>query len=553
MLNTVIADRFTLLAQLMELHGEDPFRIKTYTNVAYTIEKLPTEVTEMTDADLFGVKGIGASTGKKIRELLATGSMGALEDVLQKTPPGLLKLLQVKGLGAKKVAVIWHELGIESLPELEYACNENRLVTLKGFGAKTQSAILESINFLIQSEGFWLYAEAKQLSDELIEALKTQFPYELWQPTGAVRRQEDTLAQLDILTTCSLSLLHAHYAKMEGYTLVEGQGCLLVAQPQYPKVNIISVSKEIYYRQWFVTTCTDDFLASFTAKYKLPDAIDAEEDIFKANGIDYIPAAMRNGVFFAFELNDKPLPKLIEVADIKGVIHSHSTWSDGSHTLLEMAEGAKKRGLQYLVITDHSQTAVYANGLKLERVAEQHAEIERLNRQLAPFKILKGIESDILVDGNLDYTPEVLQTFDVVIASVHSGFKMDEERATQRLITAIANPYTTILGHPTGRILLGRAGYPINHKAIIDACAIHNVVIEINANPHRLDLDWTWVTYAMQKGVLLSINPDAHHINGIDDIKWGVAAAQKAGLTAACNLSSFTLEELEVYLAKRRF
>ncbi len=238
--------------------------------------------------------------------------------------------------------------------------------------------------------------------------------------------------------------------------------------------------------------------------------------------------------------------------DIKGIIHSHSNWSDGSNTIEEMAKNAIAKGFEYLVISDHSKSAFYANGLQIERIKEQHHYIDELNTQLAPFKIFKSIESDILNDGSLDYGNEILATFDLVIASVHSNLKMSEEKAMQRLIKAIENPYTTILGHMTGRLLLSRKGYPVDHKRIVDACVANHVVIEINANPSRLDIDWRHMDYALEQNVLLSINPDAHSPEGFDDIRYGVSVAQKALLAKEQNLSSFGLQELETYLLNRR-
>jgi len=241
---------------------------------------------------------------------------------------------------------------------------------------------------------------------------------------------------------------------------------------------------------------------------------------------------------------------LIQVGDIRSIIHSHSNWSDGTNTIEEMAAECKKRGLEYLVISDHSQTAYYAKGLKEERILEQHHYIDSLNSKLFPFKIFKSIESDILNDGNLDYPENVLKSFDLVIASVHSNLGMTEEKATARLLKAIENPYTTILGHMTGRLLLSRNGYPLDHKKIIEACAANNVVIELNAHPRRLDIDWRWIEFALENGVLLSINPDAHALSGFEDIKYGVLAAQKGGLTKENNLSSYGLKEFEAYLIK---
>jgi DNA polymerase (family 10) len=246
------------------------------------------------------------------------------------------------------------------------------------------------------------------------------------------------------------------------------------------------------------------------------------------------------------------LPELVKPNDIRAIIHSHSNWSDGVNTIEEMASECIKRGYEYLVISDHSKSAFYANGLNEERLREQHRYIDELNAKLRPFKIFKSIESDILNDGSLDYTDNILSTFDLVIASVHSNLKMTEEKAMTRLLKAIENPYTTILGHPTGRLLLSRNGYPVDHKKIIEACAANHVVIELNAHPRRLDVHWQWIDYAIENGVLLSIDPDAHALDGFDDIQYGVLAAQKGGLTKENNLSSFSLKEFEVWLTKNK-
>lgn len=246
------------------------------------------------------------------------------------------------------------------------------------------------------------------------------------------------------------------------------------------------------------------------------------------------------------------LPSLIQPSDIKVIIHCHSKWSNGSNTLEEMANAAMAKGYQYLVITDHSKSAYYASGLYEEKIVAQQQQVDELNEKLAPFKIFKGIESDILNDGNLDYSFAVLSTFDLVIASIHSNLKMNEEKSMLRLLKAIENPYTAILGHMTGRLLLSRSGYPIDHKKIIEACAAHQAIIELNANPRRLDMDWRWIGYALEKNVRISINPDAHKEEGFDHCRYGVLVAQKAGLIKEMNLSSFSLTELEQFVSDQK-
>lgn len=307
--------------------------------------------------------------------------------------------------------------------------------------------------------------------------------------------------------------------------------------------------------QLFRTSASPEFLEAFEAAF--PGAITQapslrDDEIFARAGIPVIPPCMREKETVIRTAKEGKLPALIQPGDIRGIIHSHSTWSDGSNTLEEMARAGIRQGFEYLVISDHSQTAAYANGLREDRVRAQHKEVDALNAALAPFRIFKSIESDILNDGSLDYPPELLQSFDLVIASIHSNLGMTEEKAMSRLIRAIENPYTRILGHMTGRLLLSRNGYPVNHKKIIEACAANQVVIEINAHPRRLDMDWRWLDYAMEKNVLLSINPDAHFIEGYQDVRYGVLASQKGGLTKDRNLSSFGLKEFESWLERKR-
>jgi DNA polymerase (family 10) len=312
-------------------------------------------------------------------------------------------------------------------------------------------------------------------------------------------------------------------------------------------------SERDFARTVFVTTGSAAFMEAFFERYNIPDRLfSLEEEIFEINNLPFIPPPLRETAIILQHAADGNLKELIKVEDIKGIIHSHSTWSDGLDKISVMAKSAKERGFEYLVISDHSQAAYYAQGLKPEQIAAQHQEIDALNEKLAPFKIFKSIEADILNDGSLDYNEEVLKTFDLVIASVHSNLKMSEEKAMSRLLTAIANPYTSILGHPTGRLLLSRKGYPVDHKTLIDACAAHSVVVEINAHPRRLDMDWRWIEYAMEKGVLLSVDPDAHSVMGFRDIYYGVMNAQKGGLTRAYNLSSYSLSEFEAFLVKQR-
>ncbi len=549
--NYEIADQFSLLSKLMDIHGENSFKAKSYSIAAFNIERLPKEVAAMDDAELFGIKGIGESTGKKIRELQTTGKLYQLEQILAQTPAGILDMLQIKGLGPKKIAIIWNELGIESLGELEYACNENRLVALKGFGAKTQEGILQNIAYFKQNLGFHLWAEVEVMAGALISQLQKAYPADLFALTGDIRRQNETVEFVEIVTTAGKEVIVQEFESVPDTTIEEEPNDrLLVHMPGQPRVRFHLTDAARFYHTLFMTTGSDEFLAAFLGKYKVPATPKSEEEIFSENKLAYVAPMLRDAASNVDKAATNTLGELIKPGDIRAIIHSHSTWSDGVHTIEQMARAAIGHGLEYLVLSDHSQTAFYAGGLKPEQVAAQHHEVDALNAKLAPFKIFKSIESDILGDGSLDYQPSVLNTFDLVIASVHSNLKMSIEKAMERVLTAVRNPYTAILGHPTGRLLLSRKGYPLDHKLVIDTCAEHNVVIEINAHPRRLDLDWRWIEYALERGVLLSIDPDAHSIEGYKDTYYGVMIAQKGGLTPQHNLSSFTLTQFEDFLEK---
>jgi len=530
----------------MDIHGENSFKTKSYSNAAFNIDRLGVEISNMDDAELYNIRGIGEAIGKKIRELQQTGTFPLLEELMQKTPAGILDMLHLKGLGPKKIGIIWKELEIETVGELEYACNENRLVALKGFGEKTQENILQQIAYLKQNEGLSLWAHVVDIANGLVKRLKENYPAYLFAVTGDIRRQMETIAHIEIVNTAPKAEIVQGFSNIaDMQVLEETDDSWVIKTPGNPSVKFISTTPAAFYTTLFHTSSSVEFSAAFNERYQVPAEAANEEEIFATNNIAFIHPARREE---ANILDKNTTETLIQPNDIKGIIHSHSTWSDGANTLEEMAKGAQDKGYEYLVISDHSQAAFYANGLTPQRIAMQHIEIDALNAKLAPFKIFKSIEADILSDGNLDYTPEVLNTFDLVIGSVHSNLKMSEEKAMTRVLAAISNPYLTILGHPTGRLLLSRPGYPLDHKRIIDACAEHNVVIEINAHPRRLDMDWRWIEYAMERGVLLSIDPDAHAIKGFDDVHYGVMTAQKGGLTAQHNLSSFSLVEFEAYL-----
>ncbi len=548
--NYEIAEYFSLLAKLMDIHGENAFKIKSYSNAAYTLDRLNDPLEDMTPAQIAGIRGIGEALAQKIVDLLATKKLQILEDYILKTPPGILEMLKIKGLGPKKIITIWKELGIESIGELLYACEENRLINYKGFGAKTQQSIQDSLNYYLQNQGSFLYQQVQETVAQVENALNIQFPNEQHQISGHFKRQMETLDFLDIVTTTPHSELK-NWLVEKGFTCTEADNYLSCKGPDNFELRWYVVDKNQFYIQDFSLSSSPDFWTAWQLlpNFNIAEAFESELAIFEQVAIPFIPSAQRELPSIIEKAKTRGLNQSIQHSDIKGIIHSHSTWSDGIHTIEQMALAAKEQGLEYLVISDHSKSAFYANGLHEDRIRAQHKEIDLLNKKLAPFVIFKSIESDILNDGSLDYPDEILALFDLVIASVHSNLKMTEEKAMMRLINAIENPYTSILGHATGRLLLSRKGYPINHEAIIEACAAHNVVIELNAHPRRLDMDWRYIHQAMEQDVLISINPDAHAIEGYEDCKYGVLVAQKAGLTAAQNLSSFSLAEMMEFIS----
>jgi len=547
--NYAIADQFSLLSKLMDIHQENSFKSKSYAAAAFNIEKLPVQLAEVAREELAGLKGIGSSTASKIIEILDTGKLHILEELIAKTPQGILEMMQIKGLGPKKISTIWKEMGIETIGELLYACNENRLLLYKGFGEKTQKNVADAIGFYLRHQGHFLYAELEEYAQHLMQLLEKSLSGFRWILTGDFKRQMPTLEKLQLLTDCPADRVKKEMTENGFQPDPSTEATNIFKGAEQIQIEIISSEKEKFTATEFKLNASDAFFERWAKAF--PDSFKeaaSDEDVFKNAGINFIPAYLREDPDLIDGSNILDQDAIVQVKDIKGIIHTHSDWSDGLQTVKEMAANCMQQGFEYLVISDHSKSAFYANGLSEERIKAQHQYIEELNKTCAPFKIFKSIECDILNDGNLDYSDNILGTFDLVIASVHSNLKMTEEKAMQRIIKAIEHPATRILGHPTGRLLLSRAGYPINHEKVIDACVANKVVIEINAHPRRLDLDWKWIQLAQEKGAILSINPDAHNTDGYKDIRYGVLASQKGGLLSSNNLSSYGLNEFEDFL-----
>ncbi|MEQ6119232.1 PHP domain-containing protein [Reichenbachiella sp. MALMAid0571] len=561
--NSYIAKKIKLTAKLMELHGENDFKVKAYQKTVESIKILDVELSQVPLAELLKIEGIGKSTAEKIVSIVERGSFDKLDELLEKTPEGVIEMLGLSGFGPKKIALLWKEGGAESLDELLVLCRQGKVATIKGFAEKTQETLIKAIEFKISTRGMFRYANIEPAFKSILEQVQMSLPNARVSETGALRRRVDIISYLDLLVgNDDFDEVRRVISEMDSLAETEMQSGPFTwvgyHKETKAKVKIKLCKLQEFDKILLKTTGSIRHLnANLSNGTTLKQALlsmngNSEAEIYESQGLQYIEPEMREGTFEIQLAEKKELPKLVEMSDLKGILHNHSTYSDGKHTLRQMAEHCKVLGYEYLGISDHSQTAVYANGLYEYTVKEQQEEIRKLNIELAPFRVFSGIESDILADGSLDYPDEVLAGFDFIVASVHSGLNMDINKATNRLLTAIRNPHTTILGHMTGRLLLEREGYPVDHQEVINACAENNVVIEINASPYRLDMDWRWVNYALEKGVVLSINPDAHSMEGYKDMYYGLLTGRKGGLTKEMTLNSKSVSEISDFFQSRK-
>lgn len=542
--NRSIAKDFNKLAKLMELHGEDRFRIKAYASAYDILRKQYRPLRDMESAEMLEIPGLGKAIVSKIEELCETGTMSELDRLEAATPAGIQEMIKVRSFTPKKIALIWNQLGIENIEDLHQACIDNKLVVLKGFGAKTQADLQDKLAYYIESRGKFQHATVESAVDDLKQIIENNFSQDA-ALVGAAVQYDQIVEGIEILVL--EERLEEFQKLIETETNSSGQLLYQGISVELIPVDVASFAVEQLERNStssFINYLQDEF------GYEPEDYLDEldESSILASLDLPYIQPELRDAYPQYHEEID--MDELIKTTDIKGIIHCHSTYSDGLHSLEEMAQFAQEQGYEYLVITDHSKSAFYANGLQVDRVQQQWKEIDRLNAAMNGFKIFKGIESDILSDGSLDYTDDILNGFDLVIASIHSGLNMSQEKATNRLIRAIEHPATRILGHPTARLLLSRQGYPIDHKAVIDACAQHDVVIELNTHPNRLDIDYTWLPYMREQAVLTSINSDAHAKEAMGMIRHGVRVARKVWSRAQDNLSSMGLEDFEQWLAQ---
>lgn len=566
-----IADILEEIGTLLELKGENPFKTRAYHNAARMIQNSTEDFEKLAKTDqLDQLPGIGEALAKKIAELVTTGKLKYLEELKKEFPPHLTDLLKISGLGPKKVKILYQDLGISSIGELEYACKENRLLKQKGFGEKTQKNILKEIEYQKKNQGSYLYPVALKAAEEFLLSVQKISGIRKISIGGSLRRCKEIVHDIDLIASADadfkkIMLQFTHLEEVETI-LAEGETKSSVRLKSGIQVDFRVVEeKQFPYALIYFTGNKDhNTILRGMAKdlgIKLNEyglfkgekniVCHDEKEIYEKLGLHFIPPEAREGIDEIEWAKKHSFPELIEEKDIQGVFHVHSLWSDGSAEIEAMAQKAESLGFQYLGLSDHSQSAKYAGGLTPDDIKKQHAEIDLLNKKNKKIKIFKGIESDILSDGSLDYPENVLEKFDFVIASVHSGFKMNEEEMTKRLIKALKNPYTTMLGHMTGRLLLAREGYKLDLEKIFETAAKNNKMIEINANPHRFDIDWRYLKMAKEKGVKFSINPDAHSIEGLEDTFLGVGIARKGWLTKKEVVNTMSLKEIEKYLFEK--
>jgi len=578
-----IAGVLEQIATLLELKGENPFKIRAYTNAARAIETFGANVSNFHDEEAVAkIPGIGKSITLKIKELAETGSLKYFQELSAEFPTGILELFSLPGLGAKKIKALHDKLGISSVEQLQRACEHGRVAELPGFGETTQQKICEAIARRASHVGSFQFgqiaAEAEALRADLA-AHEAALQVEI---AGSYRRRKEIVHDLDLLVATkkpeavtkffvSHPLVESVIAQgptKSSVRLRSGVQCDLrvVTTPEYPfalayftgnKEHNIEMRSRALQRGWTLNgyrlaiVPVDPNAKKKKFPGKIPSVRD-EPDVYRAVDLDFIPPELREncGEFEVAEQHS--LPKLIEKENLRGTFHCHTVASDGHNTLEEMAEAARDLGLEYLGIADHSRSSVQGHGIEAEKLLAQVAAIRKLNKTFDGFRLFAGVECDILRDGSLDFSDEVLSQLDYVVASVHSVFNLSESEMTLRVIRALENPFVTMLAHPTGRLLLKREPYQINIPAVLDAAARSGTWIELNAAPKRLDLDWRWWPLAKQKGVKCVINPDAHRTARLQDLWFGIGIARKGWLTKEDVANCLALGKIEAALRFKR-
>jgi DNA polymerase (family X) len=554
------------IGSLLEIKGENQFKTRAYYNAAKILANTDNLEEIIKEKRLRDIKGIGDALSRKIEEYSTTGRMQYYDELVQDIPESLLELIQIPNLGPRKIRILYDELGITNIGELEYACKENRLVTLFGFGEKSQEKILKGIEFLKRHKGEFLFGEVYVQAMTIKERLQGLAPHGLIEVCGSIRRCKEIVRDMDVLAAVDnpdkVSAFFASMPEVEEVLLAGDTktSCRLKSGIE-ADLRVVKEEEFPYALMYFTGSKEHNVRLRGISKKKgwklneyglfdgdRPIRLSSEEEIYRTHGLAYIPPEMREdmGEIEAAEKGD--LPDLVTLGDIKGTFHVHTDFSDGIDGLESMVDAAKKMGLTYLGIADHSKSAGYARGLKAADLERQWDVIDRLNEKEKNFFIFKGTECDILPDGSLDYDEDLLNRFDFVIASVHSIFNLKQEEQEERIIRAMRNPYTTMIGHPTGRLLLSRDGYAVDMRNLIDGAAINKVIIELNSSPYRFDIDWRYLKYAKEKGVMISINPDAHAMAGLHEIFYGVGIARKGWQEKNDVLNTRSLAEVKALL-----
>ncbi len=563
MTHQTIAQLLGEISKYLLLKDANPFKVKAFANAAQALSDLNEDIGELVaEGGLQDVSGLGASTQKLILEYLQTGQIAYHKELKDAFPKDILTLFKISGLGPKKIRFLYDKLNISNIKELEYACHENRLMELKGFGMKSQEKILKEIRNIYKNAGHFLLSTASVLTHQIVDHLNEAPGVIHVSPVGEIRRRNETISCVNILISTSMHEETVnHINKFPGINrIIEShKNEILIQSSSGLKLSIKIVPEELFYIHQFIDTASQRHLQQ-VKEHAVQKSIELSPDGITQNGIhvhcidetsiyetlqmSWIAPELREGLGEVEAAINDSLPFLITHKSIRGIFHNHTTWSDGSASIEKMAQTAKDFGLEYIGISDHSKSAVYAGGLNEEELLEQMDEIDRLNETLSGITILKGTEVDILSDGSLDLDDTVLAQCDFVIASVHSQFNMDSETMTQRLVRAMENPYVTMIGHPTGRLLLGRAGYQFDVDLFLDTAKKHNKVLELNANPHRLDLNWLTLKKAKDMGLKVSINPDAHRPEGIHHLQYGIDTARRAWLTDSDCLNTLSLNDV---------
>lgn len=556
------------IALLLEIQGENPFKVRAYRQGADVVKSYDGDIVALAEANtLTGIKGLGDALRDKLHELASTGELAFHKNLRADYPDSFFELFELEGLGPKKIALLNKELGVDSIGSLKTACEADKVAGLGGFGAKTQTKILEAIGRLAQAATAFRIDVATLAAEDILDALHKHPAVLRASVAGSMRRSKEVVRDLDFivatnepasLTKFFSTLPQAKEVIALGDTkcsvrTAEGIQCDLraVTNAQFPfALQYFTGSKEHNVAIRSLALKHGWSLNEYGFTGENPPVVREEADIYKALGLDFIPPALRENRGEIEAADAGTLPRLIEWENLRGTFHTHTTESDGKSTLAAMASAAEELGLQYLGVSDHSKSSPQANGLDQARLAAQIATIAAWNREHAHegFRLFAGSEVDILKDGTLDFDDELLAQLDFAVASVHNATTLSEDDMTRRIIRAMENPYITMLGHMTGRLLLRRDAYAVNHEKIIDAAAATRTVIELNCNPKRLDMDWRWWHRARDKGVLCSINPDAHSTNQLQFLKFGADVARKGWLRREDVVNTKPLPEMEAWL-----